>query len=146
MLNLRPSCLLVWNCLDLQITPTIFTETIMHLVYPHSPPQKKYYITTSPLYWKQWLCHVAMVANFSMTTNRKYHLKREFALFQTYVLLISFNLWKCSQNFLGLSLKEKFFCLVFTYSKKRARDIRNHAMTTRKCTKNRDACSKFLFC
>ena len=59
---------------------------------------------------------------------------------------ISFNLWKCSQNFLGLSAKEKFFCAVFTYSIKWVHEIWNHATATKKCTKKHDARAKFLFC
>ena len=47
------------------------------------------------------LRHVAMV-EFWMTTNQKHHLKSEFALFQTSLILFSFiQFVNCWRNFLG---------------------------------------------
>ena len=70
-----------------------------------------------------------------MTTNRKRHLKSEFALFQTSSIPFNFiSFGKCWRNFLRLNLKGPYlsvekekdnFCVVFTYSIKRACEIWN---------------------
>ena len=69
-----------------------------------------------------------------MTTNRKRHLKSEFAQLQTSSILFNFILFgKCQQNFLGLNPKGLYlsleeekdnFCAVFTDFIKWAREIR----------------------
>ena len=78
------------------------------------------------------LRHVAMVAKLLiwMTTNRKRHLKDEFAQLQWLSILFKFiSFGKCWQNFLGLNPKGPYlgleeeidnFCVVFTYSRKRS--------------------------
>ena len=98
------------------------------------------------------LRHVAMVAKFLDDNKPKSHLKSKFALFQTSSILFNF---KCWQNFLDLirktvSEKEKeTFCVVFTYSVKRAREIRKFHVAVvqrRNVQKKRDAHAKLLFC
>ena len=73
-----------------------------------------------------------------MTTNRKRHLKSEFALFHTSLILFNFiSFVKCSRNFRVESQrtvskftkeKRKFLCCVH-YSIKRAREIRTFQVT-----------------
>ena len=74
-----------------------------------------------------------MVANFGVTTNQKRHLKSEFAHLQTSSILFNFILFgKYWRIFLGLNPKGPYlsleeekdnFCVVFTYSIKRACEI-----------------------
>ena len=64
---------------------------------------------------------------------REHHFKREFALFQTSMILFSFiEFVYCWRNFLGLNPKEPYlslenekenFCVVLTYFVKRVREI-----------------------
>ena len=74
-----------------------------------------------------------MVAKFWMTTNQKRHLKSEFALFQTLlVLFISFNLSNVREIsgvnpkgwYLSLQKRKENCFVVFNYSIKRAHEIR----------------------
>ena len=60
-------------------------------------------------------------------TNRKYHLKSEFALFQTSSMLFSFifcQIMRLNPKEPYLCLEKERFCVVVTYSIKRAREIR----------------------
>ena len=69
-----------------------------------------------------------------MRTNRKHHLKSEFAQFQTSTILFNFiQFVKWWRNFLGLNPKGPYlsfekekdnFCVVFAYFVKRVREIR----------------------
>ena len=85
-----------------------------------------------------------------MTTNGKRHLKSGFALPQTSSILFNFIEYvKCRPNFLGLNPKgsyqslekeKEYFCVVFTYSLKRAREIRKcHVAAGQRRRRKRDA-------
>ena len=77
---------------------------------------------------KKSLRHVAMVAKFLNDNKPKRHLKSGFALFQTSLIFFNFiSFVKCWRNFLGWirknrSLEKENFCVVLTYSIKRARE------------------------
>ena len=96
-----------------------------------------------------------------MTTNQnlKRHLKCGFAMFQTSSSLLYFiYFFKCGENFwvksertLSKVRKKKHFCVVFTDSTNRAREIRNFHVTVgqqrgTKRPKKRDARAKLFFC
>ena len=94
-----------------------------------------------------------------MTTNRKRHLKSEFALFPTASILFRFILFvKSWRNFLGfesqrtyLILEKESFCAAFTYSIKRAGEIRKFHVAVlqrrlRSVQKRRAARTRLLFC
>ena len=91
------------------------------------------------------LGHVAMVAKFWMTTNRWRHLKvynHYFKLHRSYS--ISLNLENLGEVFFGtvsmyLSLEKESdnFCVVFTYSIKRVREIRKfHVVVVQRRKRN----------
>ena len=64
---------------------------------------------------------------FWMTTNRRHHLKSEFALFQTSSMLFDFifcQIMGLNPKGPYLCLEKEHFCVLFTYSIKRAREIR----------------------
>ena len=95
-----------------------------------------------------------------MKTNRKRLLKSEFALFPTASILFRFILFvKSWRNFLGfeyektvyLILEKESFCAAFTYSIKRAREIRKFHVAVlqrrlRSLQKRRAARTRLLFC
>ena len=94
-----------------------------------------------------------------MTTNRKLHLKSEFALFPTSSILFNFILFvKSWRNFLGLNpkgpyliLEKESFCAAFTYSIKRAREIRKFHVAVlqrrlKSVQKRRAARTRLSFC
>ena len=111
---------------------------------------------------EKWLRHVAMVANFWMTTNRKHHLKSEFALFQTSTV-ISFKFHLICQmlaKFSGVKSektvskfrkrKRQFLRCARLLRKAGAwnREVsrRSRATTAKRRTKQRDARAQLLFC
>ena len=77
------------------------------------------------------LRHVAMVAIFLDDNKPKIHLKSKFALFQT-----SFE-FNPKGPYLSLNKEKETFCVVFTYSIKRAHEIRKfHAAVVQRRLRN----------
>ena len=80
------------------------------------------------------LCHVAVVEKFLDENKPKMSLKGELALFETTSILFNFMLFvKCWRNFSGVESertlskfrkRQRKFYVVFTYSLRRAREIK----------------------
>ena len=92
-----------------------------------------------------------MVAKFMDDNKPKIYLKIDFVLFHSSILFNSISvICQMLAIFSGLNAKEKGnFGGVFTYSIKRAREIRKFHVafaTAKKCTKKRDARKNVLFC
>ena len=73
-----------------------------------------------------------------MTTNRKHHLRSEFTLFQTSLILFNFILSQMLVKFSGVESertiskfkkKKENFCVVFTYTMKQAHRMRTFHVT-----------------
>ena len=86
-----------------------------------------------------------------MTTNRKRNLKSDFALFKASSILLNVTLFvKCWRNFLELKPKGLYLSLEKENFSVLLRNLevscRSRATTAKKCTKERDARAKLLFC
>ena len=109
--SLRWSIIFFHFFLQLQSGPRL-------LSWDNTPERRSRFVT---LPWKQ---------NFWITTARKRHLKSEFALFQTSLILFNFiQFVKCWRNYPGVNPKGPYVsfkknCLYLTYAIKRAPEIR----------------------